>query len=177
MTSDSKQKKQQQDLSRISEEIHEQVIKERDEYLESLKRLQAEFENFRKRVLRDSVESNRRASAGVVEDLLPVLDNFERALEAASEHDEKVLGEGVSLVYNQLKDVLTRRGLCEVAAEGEDFDPSHHEAVLCRHYPGESEGKVMEVIEKGYKLDEQVVRPARVVVSGTDDSKGREGTE
>ncbi len=154
-------------VAQITDEIHEQVVRERDEYLENLKRLKAEFDNFRKRVLRDSEESARRASADVVEDLLPVLDNFERALKAAAEHDEKVLGEGVEMVYRQLRDVLDRRGLCEVEAEGADFDPEHHEAVLCRPFPGEKEGKVMEVVEKGYKLEDRVVRPAKVVVSGS----------
>jgi molecular chaperone GrpE len=166
-------------VTEITEEIHNQVVRERDEYLDSLRRLQAEFENFRKRVLRESEEAARRASTGVVEELLPVLDNFERALQAAREHDEKVLGEGVELVYRQLRDVLDKRGLCEVAAEGEDFDPEHHEAVLCRPFPGEEEGKVMEVVEKGYKLDDRVVRPAKVVVSGAprEDAAGDEGGE
>lgn len=158
-------------ISEITEEIHRQVVQERDEYLENLQRLKAEFENFRKRVLRDSEESARRASTGVVEELLPVLDNFERALKAASEHDEKLLGEGVEMVYRQLRDVLDKRGLCEVEAEGEDFDPSHHEAVLCRPFPGEKEGKVMEVVEKGYKLEDKVVRPAKVVVSGAQEDR------
>lgn len=154
-------------IAHITEEIHQQVVKERDEYLDSLKRLQAEFDNFRKRVLRESEAAARRASTGVVEELLPVLDNFERALRATSEHDEKVLAEGVEMVYKQLRDVLDRRGLCELEAEGEDFDPNHHEAVLCRPFPGEQEGKVMEVVEKGYTLDDTVVRPAKVIVSGT----------
>lgn len=153
-------------VSEITEEIHRQVVKERDEYLENLKRLKAEFENFRKRVLRDSEDTARRASSDIVEELLPVLDNFERALRAASEHDEKLLSEGVEMVYKQLRDVLDKRGLCEVAAEGENFDPSHHQAVICRPFPGEKEGKVMEVVEKGYKVDDKVVRPAKVIVSG-----------
>lgn len=158
-------------LATISAEIHEQVRKERDEYLESLQRLQAEFTNFRKRVLSESEDAAKRASADMVGDLLPVLDNFERALKAATEHDIKLLSEGVQLVYNQLREVLTKRGLCEVDAEGKPFDPNHHEAVLCRPFPGEEEGKVMEVLEKGYSLDDQVVRPAKVVVSGGEDNE------
>ncbi len=153
-------------LAVISREIHDQVQRERDEYLESLQRLQAEFDNFRKRVVRESEQAAHRASTGLVEDLLPVLDNFERSLSVAMEHDQKVLSEGVELVYNQLLEVLNKRGLTEVEAEGADFDPSHHEAVMCRHFPGEKEGKVMEVLEKGYRLDDKVVRPAKVIVSG-----------
>jgi molecular chaperone GrpE len=152
-------------ISDVSEDIHQKIMRERDEYLESLQRLQADFANYRKRVLKESQGSTGRAAAEIAEDLLPVLDNFERAMQSAVEHDEKVLSEGVELVYRQLRDVLDRRGLCEIVAEGKDFDPEHHEAVLCQPSDEHEEGKVMNVVEKGYRVDERVIRPAKVIVS------------
>lgn len=153
------------DLVEVSNELHEEIMRERDEYLESLQRLQAEFANFRKRVLRDSEHQTQRVSAEVIEDLLPVLDNFERAMQAAVEHDEQILSSGVELVYNQLRDVLTKRGLCEIEAHGESFDPNRHEAVMCQPSKEHDEGTVMQVLEKGYQLEDKVVRPAKVIVS------------
>lgn len=161
-------------LAEVSAEVHDEVLGERDEYLESLQRLKAEFENFRKRVARENRELSQRASQEVINEVLPVLDNFERALRAVAEHDEQVLGEGVELVYNQLRDVLNRRGLCEIEAEGEDFDPSRHEAVLCKPSPEHPEGKVMEVLEKGYQVDDRVMRPAKVVVSSGSEAESKE---
>lgn len=152
-------------LAAVSEDIHHQVLRERDEYLESLQRLQADFDNFRKRVARDSQTSSSRVAAEIVEELLPVLDNFERAMHSAMQHDEEILGEGVELVYRQLRDVLDRRGLCEIKARGENFDPEHHEAVLCQPSTEHEEGKVVDVLEKGYRVHDKVVRPARVIVS------------
>lgn len=157
--------KSKQKITEISEEMAAELIRERDEYLESLQRLQAEFANYRKRVMRESEQLTQRASTEVIEDLLPVLDNFERAIKAATAHDEKVLGEGVELVYNQLRDILTKRGLCEIDAHGQPFDPTQHEAVLCRPSSEHEKGTVMEVLEKGYRVEDKVVRPAKVVVS------------
>ena len=162
-------------LSEISTDLHEEVLRERDEYLESLQRLQAEFANFRKRVLRDSEQQTKKASSEVIEELLPVLDNFERAMQAAAQHDEKLLTDGVELVYNQLRDILARRGLCEIEAEGEAFDPTQHEAVLCQPSGKHEEGTVMQVLEKGYQLEDKVVRPAKVIVSTTPDENDTNG--
>lgn len=152
-------------ITGISEEIFEEAARERDDYLDSLKRLQADFENYRKRVMRESEQLKTRYSAEIIEEILPVLDNFERAMKAAMEHDQKVLGGGVELVYNQLRDVLNKRGLCEIEAHGQPFDPAHHEAVLCRPSEEHEEGTVVDVLEKGYRLEDRVVRPAKVVVS------------
>lgn len=149
----------------ISEEIYEEARRERDEYLDSLRRMRAEFENYRKRVLRESEQLKTRYSAEIIEEILPVLDNFERAMKAAMEHDEQVIGGGVELVYKQLRDVLDKRGLCEIDAHGQPFDPAHHEAVLCRPSEEHEEGTVVDVLEKGYRLEDRVVRPAKVVVS------------
>lgn len=159
----------------ISEEILDEAIRERDEYLDALRRMQADFENYRKRVLRESEQLKTRHSAEVIQDILPVLDNFERAMKAAIEHDQKLLSEGVELVYNQLRDVLAKRGLCEIEAHGQPFDPSHHEAVLCRPSEEHEEGTVMDVLEKGYRVDDTIVRPAKVVVSEGKKNSGQSG--
>ena len=154
-----------QKVAEISAQMAEELRRERDEYLEALQRLQAEFANFRKRVLRESEQAGQRASTQMIEELLPVLDNFERAMQAAAEHDQEVLSGGVELVYNQLRDVLVKRGLCEIDAHGQPFDPNQHEAILCQPSAEHEEGTVMQVIEKGYQLEDRVVRPAKVIVS------------
>ena len=141
----------------------EQTTRERDEYLDALRRLQAEFENYRKRVQRDQAEFVRLASERVLRQLLPVLDDLERALEAASEHEEAKLEEGVRLVYRSLVEALAREGLVEVETNGA-FDPHTQEALLAQPSAAD-EGTVIQVLQKGYKLGDRVLRPARVVVS------------
>jgi len=141
----------------------EQLTRERDEYLDALQRLKAEFENYRKRVSRDQADFVTRASERLVKQLLPVLDDLERALEAAAEHEEAKLEEGVRLVYRSLADALAKEGLVEVETDGA-FDPHTQEALLAQ--PSEAdEGAVIQVLQKGYKLGDRVLRPARVVVS------------
>ncbi len=141
----------------------EQLAKERDEYLDALQRLKAEFENYKKRVARDQGALVARASERLVKQLLPVLDDLERALVAASEHEEAQLEEGVELVHRALADALAREGLIEVDTDGE-FDPHTQEALLAQ--PSDAkEGTVIQVLQKGYKLGDHVLRPARVVVS------------
>ena len=136
---------------------------ERDEYLNDLKRVAAEFENYRKRVSRDQESLVARAHERLVKELLPVLDDLERALAAAEEHEEAKLEEGVRLVQRELRSALDREGLAEIETSGL-FDPHVHEALLTQ--PSEAEeGSVLEVIQKGYKLGNHVLRPARVVVA------------
>ncbi|MBI5870594.1 MAG: nucleotide exchange factor GrpE [Actinobacteria bacterium] len=161
-----------QELAEITAELHEEVLRERDEYLDSLQRLKAEFENFRKRMQREGEQRAQRAQTEVIEELLPVLDNFERAMQAAAQHDEKLLTSGVELVYNQLRDLLTRRGLCEIESEGAQFDPNQHDAVMCQPSGEHEEGTVMQVLEKGYQLDDKVMRPAKVIVSAAPEDDG-----
>ncbi|MHB9111404.1 MAG: nucleotide exchange factor GrpE [Thermoleophilia bacterium] len=165
-------KAEARELAEITAELHEEVLRERDEYLDSLQRLKAEFDNFRKRVQREGEQREQRAQTEVIEELLPVLDNFERAMQAAAQHDEKLLTSGVELVYNQLRDLLTRKGLCEIEAEGAQFDPNQHDAVMCQPSGEHKEGTVMQVLEKGYQLDEKVMRPARVIVSTAPEDDG-----
>ena len=136
---------------------------ERDEHLNDLKRVAAEFENYRKRVARDQESLAARAHERLVAELLPVLDDLERALAAAEEHEEAKLEEGVRLVHRELESALRREGLAEIETNGR-FDPHVHEALLSQ--PSErDEGSILEVVQKGYTLGGRVVRPARVVVA------------
>jgi len=142
------------------------VEAERDQYLDHLQRLQAEFDNYRKRVRRDAEELRLRAAEGVVESLLPVIDNMQRALEAAAKHEEGQLIAGVELVADQLHTVLSSHGLEELPAEpGMSFDPNVHEAVLTQPAPEFASGSVLSVLEKGYLLHGALLRPAKVIVA------------
>jgi len=147
----------------ILEERAALLEKERDERLDDLKRVAAEFDNYRKRVARDQEGLVARAHERLVKELLPVLDDLERALEAAAQHEEAKLEEGVRLVHRELVEALAREGLVEVETDGQ-FDPHVHEALVSQ--PSEEEdGSVIEVLQKGYRLGDRVLRPARVVVS------------
>jgi molecular chaperone GrpE len=142
-----------------------QVQRERDEYLDLAKRAQADFENYRKRAAREAVAASQRAKSGLVRELLPVVDNLERALASAQE-GETHLAEGVRLVHSELIAVLERNGVEQFDPKGESFDPSFHEALSTRSEEGAGSGMVLDVIEKGYRSNGTVLRPARVVVSG-----------
>jgi molecular chaperone GrpE len=150
----------------VAEELAE-LTRQRDEYLDALQRLKAEFDNFRKRVARDQGDLVARASERLVKQLLPVLDDLERALDAAANHAEAELEDGVRLVHRAFVDALAKEGLVEVETDGV-FDPHTQEALLAQ--PSEAdEGTVVQVLQKGYRLGDRVLRPARVVVSsGTD---------
>ncbi|MCL4290546.1 MAG: nucleotide exchange factor GrpE [Thermoleophilia bacterium] len=145
----------------------------RDEYLADLQRLAAEFDNFRKRAARDQESLVARAHERLVRELLPVLDDLERALEAASLHEEAKLEEGVALVGRQLRDTLAGEGLLEIDTDGQ-FDPHVHEALLAQ--PSEAEeGAIIQVLQRGYRLGDRVLRPARVVVSqGLEEARAAE---
>jgi molecular chaperone GrpE len=137
---------------------------ENEDLIDTLQRLQADFDNYRKRAARDPDAVVARAGERIVKELLPVLDDLERALEAAEQHEEAKLEEGVKLVYRQLEQLLEREGLAPVATDGM-FDPHVHEALLTQPSAAE-EGAVIEVLQKGYRLGDRVLRPARVVVAG-----------
>jgi molecular chaperone GrpE len=143
---------------------------ERDEHLNDLKRVAADFENYRKRVARDQESLVARAHERLVKELLPILDDLERALSAAEEHEEAKLEEGVRLVHRELAEALQREGLAEIETNGR-FDPHVHEALLSQ--PSEAEeGSVLEVVQKGYRLGDRVLRPARVVVAARPEGDG-----
>ena len=149
------------DLARLT-----QIESERDEYLDTLRRVQAEFENYRKRVIKEQTALVDRATEGLVEQLLTVLDSFELALknsDAAGSDDTESVRKGVELVYAELLGVLEKAGLSRVEAEGKPFDPNVHEAVMQEE--GEGEPVVTDVLRTGYTLKGRVLRPAMVKVS------------
>ncbi|HEU0024731.1 MAG TPA: nucleotide exchange factor GrpE [Thermoleophilaceae bacterium] len=148
-----------------SEDPLAEARRERDEYLDLARRAQADFENYRKRAAREAAAAGDRAKGGLVRELLPVVDNLERALGSAGE-DEQHLVEGVALVHSELIAVLERNGVEPFDPEGEPFDPAVHEALSTRSEEGSEPGVVLDVVEKGYRSNGQVLRPARVVVSG-----------
>lgn len=135
----------------------------RDEYLADLQRLAAEFENYRKRAARDQERLIAHAHERLVRELLPVLDDLERTLEAAERHEEAALVEGVRLVERSLRKSLENEGLVEIQTDGA-FDPHVHEALLTQAREGAEPGSVVEVVQRGYRLGDKVVRPARVIV-------------
>ena len=148
----------------------EALRNENEELISTLQHLQADFENFRKRAQRDQDALVARAGERIVKELLPVLDDLERALEAAEQHEEAKLEDGVKLVHRQLEQLLAKEGLAPVDTDGM-FDPHVHEALLTQ--PSESEeGSVIEVLQKGYRLGDRVLRPARVVVAGPKEEPG-----
>jgi molecular chaperone GrpE len=140
--------------------------RERDEYLDLAKRTQADFENYRKRAAKDIQQAGARARSGVIREILPVVDNIERALANAPAGDDNGFVEGVRLVHNELQGVLARAGVEAIEPKGEPFDPTVHEALSMRSEEGAESGVVLDVVEKGYRTADSVIRPARVVVAG-----------
>jgi molecular chaperone GrpE len=170
-----------EEVSQDLDALLEDVKRERDEYLELAQRAKADFENFRKRAARDASEAEKRGRAGLARELVPSIDNLERALQASgigpaepakadavSEEvsAQEALARGVQLVHSELQAALARAGVEHFDPTGEKFDPTLHEAISTQ--PGENgvdSGTVIETLERGYRLDGQVLRPARVVVS------------
>jgi molecular chaperone GrpE len=139
------------------------VAAQRDEYLALAQRTQADFENYRKRVARESAIAAERGVGKLAKELLPALDSLDRALEAAEEGDP--LLEGVRLVRSELHAALARVGIEPFSPVGETFDPTEHEAVAQHPVEGASSGTVVEVYQSGYRLNGSVLRPARVAVA------------
>jgi molecular chaperone GrpE len=154
---------------RIEEQVEETVEEPAAEESapapdDSYLRLAADFDNYRKRTAREHAELTRRANERLLNELLPVLDDLERALEAAAEHEEAKLDEGVRLVHRSLLGLVERHGLTEIDTDGA-FDPHVHEALLAQPGEGAEEGSVLQVLQKGYRLGDKVIRPARVIVA------------
>ena len=152
----------------VDEAVEEPVVEPAEETPpardDAYLRLAADFDNYRTRVAREHADLAARANERLLNELLPVLDDLERALEAAAAHEEAKLEEGVRLVHQSFASLLGRHGLTEIEAEGA-FDPHVHEALLTQPGEGAEEGSVLQVLQKGYKLGERVLRPARVIVA------------
>lgn len=151
--------------TRLEQELEQKDAQFRemnDKYLRAL----ADFDNFRKRARQDMDDTRRNAAAAVMEEILPVLDNFERALQAAEEskHLDKLL-EGVHMIRRQMQDILERRGVAPIEAVGQPFDPNYHEAVARIETTEHPEGTVVHEVEKGYTFGDRVLRPTKVAVA------------
>ena len=149
----------EQDINALLAEAQQQ----RDEYLELARRTKADFENFRKRVAADVQAAQARGKIEVAREVVDAVDNLERALETAESSDG--LAAGVEMVLKGLRETLDRNGIEAVDPKGEKFDPNQHEALSTMPVEGTESGTVVEVMQKGYRMGEQLIRPARVVVS------------
>lgn len=143
-------------------ELEGQVTESKDKYL----RLYAEFDNFKKRTIKEKIDYLKSANRETVQALLPVLDDFDRAKKSADDDDSvEQFSEGVNLVYNKLHSILTNQGLQSMESTGETFDPELHEALTEIPAPSEDmKGKIIDTIEKGYLLKDKIIRHAKVVV-------------
>ena len=139
--------------------------KERDAYKEQFLRAVADFDNYRKRIERERRELSEYAASDVLLELLPIIDNFERALQAPAAGDTEAFKRGIELIHKQMLDLLRKRGVTYIDAQGADFDPNVHQAVI--HEPSDEhrEGEVMEELQRGYKLGDRLLRPAMVKVA------------
>ncbi len=146
--------------SSVSLAEFEAVSRERDQYLDSLRRLKAEFDNSRKRQERERTRILESASEKLVQELLPVLDNLDRALESTGD-----IRGGVQATREQLAEVLANEGLLPVASDGQPFDPNVHEAVMGQPSEDHEEGTVLQTFQRGYLLNGRAIRPAKVVVA------------
>ena len=136
----------------------------RDKHLDDLRRVAADFDNYRKRVVREQAQLFARSGERVVAKLIPVLDDLERALEAAEHHEEAKVLEGVRMTKDALAGVLVSEGVEEIAAEG-PFDPHVHEALMAQPAEDVEPGHVVQVVQRGYRIGDAVLRPARVIVA------------
>jgi molecular chaperone GrpE len=142
-----------------------ELRREKDAIQDRLLRLAAEFDNYRKRVDRDRRDQADAAVASAVEDLLPIIDNLERALEVSAGSGGDSYRQGVELIYRQMLELLRRRGVTPLDSVGTDFDPQVHQAVAHEVSPDHREGEVMEELRRGYKLGDRLLRPAMVKVA------------
>ena len=179
MAEDKKKKKAEeveQEVQQEQEQVEEEVTEEKEEIQEEPKeesaeeqeserymRLMAEFQNFKKRAAKEKTDIHAYANEKLMNELLPVLDNFERALETKTEEVESY-AKGMELIFNQMKTALENHGLKEIEALGETFDPNKHNAVMTEESEEYESGKVCKVLQKGYELNGRVIRPAMVAV-------------
>lgn len=153
------------ELSILKQELEQSQAKA-EEYVQHMQRLKAEFDNFRKRTQKEKEEAAKYASERMILSLLPVLDNFERAVESSRNNkDFESLSQGVEMILRQFFKVLEDEGLKTIEAVGQEFDPNLHEALL-REESDQAENLILEELQKGYYLKDKVLRPSRVKVSG-----------
>ncbi len=141
------------------------VVRQRDEYYDRLLRKAAEFDNYRKRVERERRDQADYAAADVLGDLLPLVDDLERALQADPAAGTDAYRTGVELIHRQMLDLLRRRGVTPIESIGREFDPNVHQAVIHETVPGHPEGEIVEEFRRGYKLRDRLLRPSMVKVA------------
>lgn len=143
----------------------EEVQRQRDEYYDLLLRKTAEFDNYRKRIDRERQSTTQSAAADLIEELLPLVDDLERALKAEAPAAAETYRQGVELIYRQLLETLKRRGVRPIEALGADFDPHYHQAVSHEPAQDRREGEVIEEFRRGYMLGDRLLRPSMVKVA------------
>jgi molecular chaperone GrpE len=147
----------------------DELQKQRDEYYDLLLRKTAEFDNYRKRVERERQSASESAAAGLIKELLPLVDDLERALKAdAGDEGAAAYRRGVELIHRRLLEMLRTRGVKPIEALGEDFDPHYHQAVSYEPEEGRREGEIIEEFSRGYVLGDRLLRPAMVKVAKGD---------
>ena len=153
------------EAEKAEEKAEEKTEEKADDGNEKYVRLMAEFQNYKKRVAKEKNDIREYATEKLVMELLPVLDNFERALAASAEDDPAGYAKGMELIFTQMVTELQKSGLAEVEAEGQDFDPTKHNAVMTEENEELESGKVSKVLQKGYALNDKVIRPSMVAVT------------
>lgn len=156
---------QKEDETEAMQREIEQLKKEKEDTYQRMLRIQAEYENYKKRTQKEKEAERKYKSQDLVQELLPVLDNFERALKVEATEETKSLIDGITMVYNQLQDALKSQGVEVIEAEGKEFDPNIHHAVMQVEEEGIESNIIVEELQKGYMLKDRVVRPAMVKVN------------
>lgn len=158
-------KERESEVEKLSQEL-DKVRSELEDTKDRFLRGLADFDNYRKRVTREKEQLTKCANEELIKRLLEVIDNIERALEAASgSRDFEGFKKGIELIYEHVKGILSREGLCPIECVGEAFDPNYHEAVMALDKEDEESDRVVEEVQKGYTLDGRVIRPSKVIVS------------
>lgn len=164
-TSETPEEDNAPESEKTEEKAEEKTEEKADDGNEKYVRLMAEFQNYKKRVAKEKNDIREYATEKLVMELLPVLDNFERALAASAEDDPAGYAKGMELIFTQMVTELQKSGLAEVEAEGQDFDPTKHNAVMTEENEELESGKVSKVLQKGYALNDKVIRPSMVAVT------------
>ena len=164
-TSETPEEDNAPEAEKTEEKAEEKTEEKVDDGNEKYVRLMAEFQNYKKRVAKEKNDIREYATEKLVMELLPVLDNFERALAASAEDDPAGYAKGMELIFTQMVTELQKSGLAEVEAEGQDFDPTKHNAVMTEENEELESGKVSKVLQKGYALNDKVIRPSMVAVT------------
>ena len=164
-TSETPEEDNAPEAEKTEEKAEEKTEEKADDGNEKSVRLMAEFQNYKKRVAKEKNDIREYATEKLVMELLPVLDNFERALAASAEDDPAGYAKGMELIFTQMVTELQKSGLAEVEAEGQDFDPTKHNAVMTEENEELESGKVSKVLQKGYALNDKVIRPSMVAVT------------